>query len=195
MCGIGDKFVTETSSNHSMDTKTTFDQEALLTAAPAYFQPYIDYVRSGDILTTLESQIEGLCSILDSVPADKRNYAYAEGKWTIKQLIGHIIDSERVFAYRAMRFARHDATDLAGFDHDDYVVQGNFELRSIDSLKTEWRTLRGSSVSMLKNIDDAALQFTGTANKLPMSVYSLQYIMAGHVHHHLKVLREKYLAA
>jgi hypothetical protein len=120
-------------------------------------------------------------------------FRYAPDKWTIKELLCHLIDSERIFAYRALRFSRNDKTPLSGFEEKDYAVQANAHSRSVASIANEIKRLRATTLDLYKSFSDEMLQRTGTANNSSLSVLNLGFIIPGHETHHLNVLRERYL--
>jgi uncharacterized damage-inducible protein DinB len=122
----------------------------------------------------------------------KGDFAYAPGKWTIKQVVGHICDAERIFAYRALRIARGDTTPLPGFEQDDYVATASFNSLSMDDLLEELWSVRAATLSLAKHLPPEALSRRGTASGNPVSVRALLYIIAGHERHHLAVLKELY---
>jgi hypothetical protein len=159
-----------------------------------YFSKYINLVPEKNALDALESQILDALTLLRSIPESKGGHRYAPGKWSIREVIGHLIDSERVFAYRAMRFARADTTELPGFDENVYVPAGSFDTRTLADLSAEWEHLRRSNLAMFRGLPAEAWDRRGTANANPITVRALAYIIAGHGHHHMKLLRERYLS-
>jgi uncharacterized damage-inducible protein DinB len=159
-----------------------------------YYAKYVSKVPEGDLLTLLKEQADDTASLPKGVSSDRENYAYAPGKWSIKQVLGHIIDAERVFAYRAMRFARNDATELPGFDENLFVDNANFAQRSLADLLEEFRHVRASTIHFAKNLDSESLTRRGRASNNPVSVRALLYIIAGHERHHAALLRERYLS-
>lgn len=122
----------------------------------------------------------------------KGDHAYEPGKWTVKEVVGHISDSERVFAYRALRFARGDATPLPGFDQDTFMAASNFKSRTMDDLLAELWSVRAATLSLAKSLPESAMTKRGTASDSPVTVRALLYIIAGHELHHLAILRERY---
>lgn len=160
---------------------------------PAYFNGYVSRVPEGDVLDTLTRQLPETMALLRSIPEERAGQAYEPGKWTIKELVGHVIDSERVFAYRTLAIARGDTTPLPGFDQDVYAANVDFNSRTLDSLAGEFARVRASTLDLLANLDRRAWERRGTANENTMSVRALAHIIAGHVTHHAHVLREKYL--
>jgi uncharacterized damage-inducible protein DinB len=122
----------------------------------------------------------------------KGDHAYAAGKWTVKEVVGHMCDTERIFAYRALRFARADSTDLPGFDENKYVANSNFKARTMDDLLEELWAVRAGTLSLAKHVPESAMSNRGSANGSPVTVRALLYIIAGHERHHLGILRERY---
>jgi hypothetical protein len=122
----------------------------------------------------------------------KGDHAYAPGKWTVKQVIGHVSDSERVFAYRALRFARGDETALPGFDQDTFMAGSNFQSRTMEDLLEELWSVRAATLSLAKSLPESALSKRGTASGSPVTVRALLYIIAGHERHHVGILKERY---
>lgn len=159
-----------------------------------YYSLYIDQIASDDIVSVLSSQLTDTLAIIRTIPEEKGVYRYAEGKWSIKELIGHIIDTERVFAYRALRFARNDAKPLEGFDQDPYILNANFDSCSLADLAAEFEHLRKANVYMFANLAAEAWSRTGLANDNKISVRALAYILAGHEKHHIDILQKRYLA-
>jgi uncharacterized damage-inducible protein DinB len=166
--------------------------------APGEYDPYtimyIDRVPDdGLIMTHLADNSAQMDLFLRSLPADTLEYRYAPGKWTIKEILLHIIDAERIFTYRALRFARTDATPLSGYDQDPYVAASNANSRSLDNLLREFTCVRQSTIALFSSLADEAWMRTGTANNAAVSVRALAYIIAGHELHHLNIIKEKYL--
>ena len=159
----------------------------------AYYGKYIDLVPENDAIAALESQLEDGLALLRAIPEAKGDHRYAPDKWTIKEVVGHIIDGERVFAYRALRFARKDTTPLPGFDQDEYVPAGEFGRRTLKDLVDEWELLRRANVAMFRGFEPEAWTRAGTANDSPMSVRALAYVIAGHGRHHSAILESRYL--
>ncbi|HZW38015.1 MAG TPA: DinB family protein [Ignavibacteriaceae bacterium] len=159
-----------------------------------YYEYYIKLVEDGDILATLQNQIKEYEVFLSSIPKNKENYAYAEDKWSVKEVIGHINDAERVYGYRALRFIRNDKTLLSGYEQDDYVINARFGERTIEDMKDEFIHLRMANIIMFKNVDEEESLREGFTNeKLKVTVRSYPYIIAGHLKHHIQVIKEKYL--
>jgi hypothetical protein len=159
-----------------------------------YYGKYISLVPAGDILVTLERQAPETAALLARPEADG-DFRYAPGKWSLKESLGHVIDSERVFCYRAMRFARNDKTPLAGFEQDDYVKDGPFGHCSLAALVKEFAAVRTATVLMFRALDEAAWTRRGLANNNEVTVRALAYIIAGHELHHRGLFQQKYFPA
>jgi len=160
-----------------------------------FYAKYVELVPGTDVLGTLESQRLVMAQMLGARSEREGNFRYASDKWSVKEVIGHLSDSERIFAYRALRFARGDQTPLSGFEQDDYVKSGGFSERTLTDLAEEFEEVRGATIALFSALDSAAWQRRGLANKNEVSVRALAYIIAGHELHHRRVLEEKYLPA
>jgi hypothetical protein len=158
-----------------------------------YYSMYIDRVPDGDIVRTLEKQLGETLSFLRSIPESKLDYRYAPDKWSIREIVGHLGDGERVFQYRAWRFSRADTTPVPGFDENLYVANAPFSGMNIADLISEFEHLRHASVRLLSGLDADSMERRGTANDAEISVRAIAWILAGHVDHHAQVLRERYL--
>ena len=158
-----------------------------------YYSRYIARVPDGDIVARLESQLGETLSFLKSIPESKLDYRYAPEKWSVKEVVGHLGDGERVFQYRAWRFSRADATPVPGFEENDYVANAPFSRMNIDDLISDFEHLRQASIRLFAGIDADAMQRRGTANDAEISVRAIAWILAGHVDHHQEVLRTRYL--
>jgi uncharacterized protein (DUF1330 family) len=159
----------------------------------AFYAAYVADVPAGGIVALLARQVEDTCRLLEGLPDSRAEHAYAPGKWTIKEVVGHLVDSERVFSYRALRFARGDGAELPGFDEKHYVPAGEFGDRSLASLLDELRTVRRSTVALLGNLPSGAWLRKGIASGHPVSVRAIACIIAGHELHHRRILEERYL--
>ena len=164
----------------------------LATEYPAYFGHYVGLVPETDILNVLVKQADAAVELLASLDDEAALHRYAPGKWSIKEVMGHLIDTERLFVYRAMSFARGDATDLPGMDEDAWVDGADFDRVPLIDLLMEFRTVREGTVRFFDNLDDASYTRQGTANGLTFGVNSTPWLIAGHERHHLGVLRERY---
>ena len=159
----------------------------------AFYETYVSLVDETDIVSVLAKNLNELQNLLAEVSEEKASYAYAEGKWSIRELLGHLIDGERVFSYRALRISRDDQTPLASFEENSYVANSNFSRAKLADLIEEFSLLRRSNILFFKNLNDEAWLRTGTASEEAVSVRALAYIMVGHVRHHASILRERYL--
>ena len=158
-----------------------------------YYSRYTSLVRTTDILATLRQQLPETVQLFSALREEQANFRYAPGKWSIKEMLGHVIDTERIFAYRALRAARNDRTPMAGFEQDDYVQYGPFGKARLADLLEELGHVRSATVDMFRALDNEAWMRRGIANNSEISVRAIAYILAGHELHHRKVLQEKYL--
>jgi len=158
-----------------------------------FHETYISKVGDGNIVDILQNQQESTYQFLKAIPEDKAGYAYAEGKWTVKQCIGHMTDTERVMAYRAMRFARNDDTELPGFDQDEYVANSRHNEFELADLIEEFRLTRMANLYFYKSLNPEEKQRFGLASGNRVTVNALLYIIAGHELHHLQIFKERYL--
>lgn len=159
-----------------------------------YYGRYIAKVPDGNLISLLREQAVETVTMLQDLTPQQANYAYAPGKWTVKEVVGHISDAERIFAYRALRIARHDETPMESFDENAYVTNANFGSRTLPDLLEELQVVRASTIHLAKNLDADALALRGTASGHGISVRALFYIIAGHERHHADLLRERYLS-
>lgn len=159
-----------------------------------YYDRYISLVQGEDILSTLDQQRRQSMLLLSGRDEADGDFRYAPGKWSAKEVLGHVCDSERVFAYRALRIARADATPLAGFEQDDYVRNGPFTQCTLGDLVEDFIAVRRATLSLLRNLDETSWTLRGVANKNEVTVRALAYIIAGHELHHRGILEEKYFA-
>ncbi len=164
-----------------------------LTRVPEFFHNYIKHVPEDDLMTSFTNQTPVFVNFLNAIPADKIDYAYAEGKWTIKEVLQHIIDAERIFCYRALRFARKDPTPLHGFDENLFAANAKAVRRNWNDLIEEFKTVRKATEWLYNSFDDEQLDATGVSNNHPNHVLAFGYISIGHSLHHLKVIKERYL--
>lgn len=172
-------------------------QAAATKPAPAEHAPefskYVTLVAEGDIIDTLERQIDDSLSLLRSIPSDKANFRYGPDKWSVKELLGHLIDSERIFSYRALSFARNDQTPLPGYEQNDYVREADFDSRDLADMVEEYATVRRATIHLFRPLNETEWLRHGKANENDISVRALAYIIAGHELHHIGVLRSRYL--
>jgi uncharacterized damage-inducible protein DinB len=158
-----------------------------------YYQLYIDKVGSGDIFNALRTNREVVTPFFKGISNDRLSFRYAEDKWTVKEILLHLIDTERVFAYRALCIARHDHTEFPGFDQDDYVACSNANERTIESLLSEFDSVRAATITLFESFDDKALAQTGMASESRLSVRAVAFIIVGHENHHLQIIKARYL--
>jgi uncharacterized damage-inducible protein DinB len=158
-----------------------------------FYANYITKAGEGDIIETLTRLKDSTWHFFTNLCTGKEDYAYAQGKWTIKQLLNHMIDAERIFAYRVLRFTRKDETVLAGFDENTYVENADISSRTLQDLASEFRALREANLFLFRSVTANQSLYRGTASGAPVSVRALLYIAAGHEIHHIDVLKERYL--
>ena len=160
---------------------------------PSAYADYVGRVPAGaDVLDVLARQLDETSGRLAGIPEARGGFRYAAGKWSVKELVGHLSDVERIMVYRALRFARGDAAPLAGFDENAYVPEAGADARSLASLVGEWVAVRHASLAFFHNLPPGAWTRRGVANENPVTVRALAYVVAGHEHHHLDVLRTRY---
>lgn len=160
----------------------------------AYYKPYIEKAQQYNaILDGLLENEKEVVSFFKNLPIEKLEFRYAEGKWTPKDILLHLIDSERIFAYRALRFARNDKTELPGFEENDYVEQANANKRDLNNLIEEFKAVRKSTFLMYQSFDNVQLKRVGVASNCSVSVRALAYMTLGHYLHHMVVIKERYL--
>jgi hypothetical protein len=163
------------------------------TAHPSYFQRYIDLVPEEDLPTAFRQQSLAVTKFLYTINEEKSGHSYAPGKWTIKEMMQHLIDAERIFAYRALCFARKEQASLPSFEENDYAANSNANLRHWKDLADEFLLVRRSTEMLFHSFTEEALNSSGVANNNPTSASSMGFTIIGHVYHHMKVLAEKYL--
>jgi len=163
-----------------------------LETIPSYYKNYVKQVEQPDMLTALRISGYRTLELVHSIPEKKQDYRYADGKWTIRELLCHMIDAERIFAYRALRFARNDKTNLPGWEENDYAPQANATNRSLKKIADEMQHLRISTLDLFEGFTEEMLLRKGMANNNEMSVVALGFIISGHETHHRNVLKERY---
>jgi uncharacterized damage-inducible protein DinB len=166
-------------------------KEHLLNAS--YYDKYIELISEDNVGAALANRGPAAAAFLQSVPQAKANHSYAPGKWTVKQLLQHLCDTERVFAYRALRFARRDATPLAGFEENDYAVAADVSRRSVADLAAEFMAVRHATEALFSAFSESELRQSGSANGHKISVASIAWVILGHFEHHKQVLLDRYL--
>jgi uncharacterized damage-inducible protein DinB len=164
-----------------------------LNSVPSFYKRYVEHVKEMDIVEALKFSSERTLEMIRSIPESKGEYRYAEGKWSIKELLNHMIDVERIMCYRALRFARNDKTDLPGFEENDYAPEANAHARTIAQFADETQRLRETTIDLFASFTPEMMKREGTANKNNMSVLTLGYVVSGHESHHRQILKERYL--
>ena len=159
-----------------------------------YYARYIARVPDGNLVEQLRQQLVETTALIRGVPESRGNHAYAPGKWSIKSVVGHIADVERVMAYRALRFARNDKTELPGFDENQWAEHAGFDARTLADVLEEFELVRGATIQFAKHLTADEQERRGKANGQEVSVRALMYIIAGHERHHVALLRERYLS-
>ncbi|MFD0048160.1 DinB family protein [Actinomycetes bacterium NPDC127524] len=160
---------------------------------PAYYQSYIDIVPEGDLKNVLARQLQDTLTLLSGVSEAEENYRYAQGKWSLKEVIGHITDVERIMSYRLLRISRGDQTSLAGYDDEQYVKEAMFHTRTFSSLLEDYQAVRNSTISLLNSLPHGSEARSGFANNGEITARAIAYIIAGHELHHVNIIKEKYL--
>ena len=160
-----------------------------------YFEKYISLVPSGDFLELLKEQKEDLLGLLSRLTEEQGDFRYAPGKWSIKEVIGHINDAERIFSYRLLCIARGDQTPLPSFEQDPYIKAGNFGARTLKDLLEEFSLIRESTMALVQSMDDAAWLRRGVASQREITSTAVAFVIAGHLRHHRILLEERYLSA
>lgn len=158
-----------------------------------YFAQYVDLVPEGDILDLLRRQVDETAALVGKLSDRDADYRYAEGKWSVKEVVGHLADAERIFLYRALCFARGEPKELPGWDENEYVARAAFGARRLADLVAELQTARASTVAFFSGLDAQELLRRGSANQRGYSVRAVAYITAGHERHHCRIIRERYL--
>jgi len=164
-----------------------------LSRVGSFYHNYINQVPDDDLSEAFEKQSASLFRFLETIPFEKYDYRYVDGKWTLKELLQHIIDAERIFSYRALRFARKDPTPLSGFDENLFAANAKADERSWDKLVEELKVVRRSSELLFHSLDKEQLEAAGTSSNSPNYVLAIGYIIIGHAMHHQKIIRERYL--
>ena len=158
-----------------------------------YYERYISLVKGDEIVATLQQQPQDTRALLSPLSSQQAELRYAPGKWSVKEVLGHLSDTERILSYRALRIGRGDKTPIEGFEQDDYVPNGRFDKRTLEDLLDEFMTIRAATVQLFSHFDRVAAERLGTANQKQISARALAYIIAGHELHHRRILQEKYL--
>ena len=160
---------------------------------PAYFGTYINHVQNDDCILAMEENLNDFVTFIENISVEKYNYKYQENKWSVKDIVRHIIDAERIFAYRALRFARFDRTPIPGFEENDYAANINTTNIDMTDLLQEFILVRKSTIKLFESFTEEMLSAKGIASGKEISVLALGFIVSGHSIHHTNVIRERYL--
>lgn len=161
---------------------------------PAYFSGYVSHVQEADLDTAFANQLPVIKSFLNTISEEKSMYAYEPGKWTLKEVLQHMIDTERIFNYRALCFSRKETSSLPGFDENEYAANSNANARGWKDMVAEFIAVRYSTELLFKNFSTETLSFSGLSNNNKATVNSLGFITVGHFYHHKKIMEERYLS-
>lgn len=184
----------EIKQNQLRDTKKGVTKlKPAITDYPEHYRNYVNLVPEGNIIEILESQLHDTKNLLADIKKEQADFRYAEGKWSVLEVVGHVMDTERIMNYRILRMARGDQTPLAGYDDEKYVEESNFSSRTIADLLAEWTVVRAATVALLKGLPEGAWTKTGIANNGEFTVNSIAYIIAGHERHHVGLLKSRYM--
>ncbi|HEX8354211.1 MAG TPA: DinB family protein [Pyrinomonadaceae bacterium] len=159
----------------------------------SYYEKYVSLAPDSDVVGALERQAAETLALLRALPEERGAHRYGEGKWSVKQLVGHINDTERIFSYRALAIARGDRQPLPGMDQEEWMAGSDFDARTLADLLDEFEAVRGATLHLLRHLSLEAWARRGTASDNEVTVRALAYIIAGHEAHHVGVLRERYL--
>ncbi|MEH7095365.1 DinB family protein [Neobacillus vireti] len=160
---------------------------------PEYYLPYVNLVPDGDLLVTLKENLEKLVSLAEDLSEEAGQSRYAPGKWSLKEVLGHITDTERIMSYRLLRVGRGDQTPLAGFNENDYIAASNFNILSVKQIIEDFTAVRKATITLVNNMPEEAWERIGVANNSDITTRALAYIIAGHALHHLNIINERYL--
>jgi arsenate reductase-like glutaredoxin family protein len=160
---------------------------------PPYFETYLKRLPDTDILALLAEQVKTLASLFENLEEEAAEKGYAEGKWSLKELLQHMLDTERIMAYRALCFSRKETTMLSGFEEDNYALNSDANRRSLADILAEYRLLRQSTITLFKSFSPEMLMREGKANNAQCSVRAIAWIIAAHENHHLHIIRTRYL--
>lgn len=158
-----------------------------------YYRSYLHYMKEVDMLLALQNASDEIEFFLRSIPSEKENFRYASGKWMLKEVVGHLCDTERILTYRALRFARNDKTPLSGFEEDSYVSNSNLKSRTLQSIGIEFLIIRESSIAFFNSLDESDFDRSGEANKNNVTVRDLLFFIITHQRHHFAIIKERYL--
>ncbi len=178
----------------SQNTSSLFPRPAG-SDCPEYYYKYIDLVPNVDISTLLHTQRDWFGDWIEKLTPEELKFRYAEGKWSLAEVLGHVLDTERIFSYRMHAISRNDQNKLPGFEQDDYVRDSNYDQISAADLANEWRAIRSSTLYQTRHLNEDMASRVGTANNLQIRASAFPYIMAGHVIHHYRIAQDRYLSS
>jgi uncharacterized damage-inducible protein DinB len=158
-----------------------------------FYQSYIDLIKDNDFREAIRKNTKQFRRVMKRIPRKKYDYSYAEGKWSVRQMLQHIIDAERVFAYRALRLSRMDSTPLPGWDETAWAKHDGAAERRWKDLLEEFRAVRESTQYLFDSLSDTQLRFVGTVRERPLNAFTIGFVLPGHVAHHMRILEERYL--
>ncbi|MFM9027352.1 MAG: DinB family protein [Bacteroidota bacterium] len=161
---------------------------------PEYYRKYYDYLQGDDVLRSLHEQAADIQSLADGLATEREGFAYAPDKWSLREVVGHLIDTERILAYRALRISRNDSVELPGFNENEYVKNFDFNRFPLADLVREWLTVRVATISLFEKMDDGYLERIGKANQVSISPRMLAFFIFAHAAHHLNVINDRYLS-
>ncbi|MEO5929201.1 MAG: DinB family protein [Candidatus Kapaibacterium sp.] len=173
---------------------TSIAQQPDVSEYAPYYEKYVSRFPGGDVAEILTRQLDETIALFAGISESKGMYRYAPEKWSIKEVLGHMIDGERIFGYRVLRFARNDATPIEGFDQNDYVSNGAFDRIPLNDLVEEFTLVRRANIHLFRHMDDEGWKRGGVASGYPVTVRALARIIAGHEIHHREVIRDRYLS-
>ncbi|MFP7298835.1 DinB family protein [Neobacillus niacini] len=168
-------------------------QRPLESEYPNYYQPYIQLVPNGEIVQLLRENLLAVVNFFHGLSEEEANHRYASGKWSVKEVLGHIIDTERIMTYRLLRVGRGDQTALAGFNETDYVEAAQIHNLSMEAILEDFKATRNAAITLIQNIPAEAWTNIGNANGMEITTRAIAYIIAGHEIHHRKIVEERYL--
>ncbi|WP_312471944.1 DinB family protein [Neobacillus sp.] len=162
---------------------------------PEYYVPYVNLVPEGDLLSVLNENLAETVALFEGISVGDGNFRYAPGKWSIKEVLGHMADTERIMSYRLLRIGRGDQTPLAGFNENDYIAEAGLNNLSIKNILDDFASVRNATITLIQNMSEKAWAKVGFANNTEVTPRAIAYIIAGHAIHHLNILNERYLSA
>lgn len=168
-------------------------QKPNVTEYAPYYQRYIDLIPTDDVLSFYKLQADEIVALFTNLSEEQASFSYAEGKWTIKEVLAHIVDSERIFGYRVLAISRGDKNLLPGFDENEYVSKGKYENRSLKSLLSEYSHLSSANFELFKSLDEEMLSQKGTASGKEVTARAILFVTIGHEKHHLEIIKSRYL--